>query len=363
MIGGGPCGLLLARLFSLEGHQVIVFEEHKQIGLPRHCTGLVSENIFQAYGIGKGEAHVIQDFSAGELLFGSKKMQIGFKPKALVLDREEFELEMALKASLSGAELKVGQKVIYASKKDKGYALKTTDGFQVSEYLADLVVDCSGAKKGLSGLQYEVEGKGPRWPQVYFEEKMPREYFYWVVPEGENRYLVGTASRAKTKEKLGIFLSSSKLRNELNVRKVLRAFGGLVVVDPPSSEFSSAFDGVLVAGDAANQVKLTTGGGLIFSAVSARALASAFTSNQENNGFSNYAKWFYARKKEIYKYHFIRSLYLNLPTSLFEKAFGKRVQDYLYRHPLTYDDHSSFLREGALALGLDLVLQMLGLDE
>jgi len=363
VVGGGPCGLLLARLLSERGHEVLELEEHGQLGLPRHCTGLVSEDVYAAYGLKTAFSPPLSEFTSGELILGERRLRLKFRPRALALDREEFERGLGELARSSGVVLKLGRRVLEVSGGDGAFLVRAASdaGRESEAYLADFVVDCSGAKRGLPGLQYEVEGRGPSDPQVYFESTPPREYFYWVVPQEEGRYLVGTASRIGAKIKLDSFMSSAQLRRELEVKRVIRAFGGLVVVDPPTSQFSSSFRGALAAGDAANQVKLTTGGGLIFAAISAKALAESLDKGPEQ-GAIVYAEWFRQRKKEIKRYKVMRELYVRAPEKVLMSAFGPRVQAYLDAHPLPYDDHTAFLKEGALALSLDLLIQFFGLS-
>ncbi len=207
----------------------------------------------------------------------------------------------------------------------------------------DAVVDCGGAKEGLTGLQYEVKGRGPRLPQLYFERGVPREYFYWIVPQGEGRYLVGTAGRGSIKRKLDAFMGSHALRERVEVASVVRAFGGLVIIRPPSSPYSSRFQGALAAGDAANQVKITTGGGLAFAAASASALAEAV----DREEIWRYESWFRHRKNLIRAHAFLRQIYRWLPSSAMESAFNGKMQDYLAGHPLLFDQHWKYFVENA----------------
>ena len=42
VIGGGPSGLVAAARLARAGLDVTVLEEHREIGAPTHCTGIVS---------------------------------------------------------------------------------------------------------------------------------------------------------------------------------------------------------------------------------------------------------------------------------------------------------------------------------
>ena len=45
IVGGGPGGMAAARSLAAAGWAVTVFEEHQQVGLPVHCTGVLAEDV------------------------------------------------------------------------------------------------------------------------------------------------------------------------------------------------------------------------------------------------------------------------------------------------------------------------------
>src|SRR5262245_21454730 len=51
VIGGGPAGLYAANQLARLGHAVALFEEHPEIGLPVHCTGLVAGEAFTRFSL------------------------------------------------------------------------------------------------------------------------------------------------------------------------------------------------------------------------------------------------------------------------------------------------------------------------
>ncbi len=50
VIGAGPAGLLAASEIAKKGYSVQVFEEHKQVGEPDHCAGLLSTSGLKRLG-------------------------------------------------------------------------------------------------------------------------------------------------------------------------------------------------------------------------------------------------------------------------------------------------------------------------
>ncbi len=357
VIGAGPCGSLVGRLLAKRGHEVFLLEEHAEVGRPRHCTGLVSRDVPSYYGMTGKKAHILEEFSEAELIYGRRSLVLKLEPSAVALEREGFELELANMASEAGVRIRFGERVTQVRTNSEGRREVVSEARGMKENVdVDAVVDCGGAREGLAGLQYEVEGSGPSIPQVYFERGIPREYFYWVVPQGEGRYLVGTAGRGAVKRKLDAFMGSQMLKERLEVAKVVRTFGGIVVIKPPSSPYSSRFQGVLAAGDAANQVKVTTGGGLAFAAASASALADAINRGE----IWRYASWFKRRKNLIKAYAFLRHVYIWLPPSTMEMAFNERMQDYLTGHPLLFDQHWEYFVNSAPAILAALIARARG---
>ena len=51
VVGAGPAGLCTALRAAEEGLDVLVLEEHTEVGVPTHCTGIVSGETDQLYKI------------------------------------------------------------------------------------------------------------------------------------------------------------------------------------------------------------------------------------------------------------------------------------------------------------------------
>ena len=51
VVGGGPAGLYAALLLAAEGFDVAVLEEHRALGAPAHCTGVISDEVSDLFKV------------------------------------------------------------------------------------------------------------------------------------------------------------------------------------------------------------------------------------------------------------------------------------------------------------------------
>ena len=51
IVGGGPAGLYSGLRLARAGWCVELFEEHRDIGEPVHCTGVLARDVFDVFGL------------------------------------------------------------------------------------------------------------------------------------------------------------------------------------------------------------------------------------------------------------------------------------------------------------------------
>ena len=49
VIGAGPAGLIASKLLDRAGYKINIIEEHKTIGKPVSCSGLIGNDIFDHF--------------------------------------------------------------------------------------------------------------------------------------------------------------------------------------------------------------------------------------------------------------------------------------------------------------------------
>ena len=68
VVGGGPCGSFSAFAASRLGADVLVCEEHREIGVPKHCAGHLSINGLKRLGLSLPHA-VIENEIKGAIFY------------------------------------------------------------------------------------------------------------------------------------------------------------------------------------------------------------------------------------------------------------------------------------------------------
>jgi len=272
VVGGGPSGLLAAGEAARHGVEAVVFEEHRQIGLPVHCAGLLSISGLRRLGL-PAEGVFVQNRVRGAIFYSPSGLSFAVErphPVACVVDRALFDQELADRAADRGADIRLNMRVDRV-KPLNGRALIYSRGFKAE---ASVVIDAEGLRSrivkqlGLKTLNWEgvlpaaqVELRGVEvhedFVEVHVGSAVAPGFFAWVIPLGGSWARVGLACRAFSPVKLlKLFV-----RRRFGVGFSGRCGAGCVLTCGPIPKTHTG--GVLIVGDAAGQVKPTTGGGVV----------------------------------------------------------------------------------------------------
>src|SRR3989344_6033449 len=101
IIGAGPVGCYCGYLLAKAGHKVEIYEEHKEIGLPIQCTGLLTAD-FDQFNLPK-ESFLINTFT--EIEVNSPKQRIIIPQKEYLINRHKFDNYLANLARRAGAKI------------------------------------------------------------------------------------------------------------------------------------------------------------------------------------------------------------------------------------------------------------------
>jgi digeranylgeranylglycerophospholipid reductase len=260
--GGSIAGLTFASEAAKRGAKVLLAEEHPEIGEPEKCDGLVSLRGLRKYGYAP-EAKVIQNQIASAVIHSPSNKQFAVNATALdvvVLDRSEFDKQVAVVALSNGAVIRTGARVSSVVQKAKGVEAKVGMDSVSSGYFVDATGPASSPRRGiLPAAKYELEGEWVREHvvEIFMDADRYPGFFAWVIPYGKHKAKVGAAGHGINPFKaLDSFLVG---RNST----ILRRVSAPIYVGGPAHEFVNGRR--MLAGESAGQVKPTTAGGIMTS--------------------------------------------------------------------------------------------------
>jgi geranylgeranyl reductase family protein len=284
VIGAGPSGSYAALKLAQAGFRVLILEEHEIVGEPRHCTGILGQEAYDQFPDLPRDM-IQSDLTAAWIISpsGERVKTPWFQGKAVVIDRARFDQSLAAMASRAGAVLQSGCRVDSLQQKPDGVSVGASYVSGTKEILeARVVVIASGIsyrlhpqvdlippEEHLLCAQTEVQSDDIREVEVYIGKNVAPGSFAWAVPAGDGRLRVGVTSHIRAAQYLETLLSGPLLRDK--IRRGDKPIQKRLV--PISSIASSVADRVLVVGDAAGQVKPTTGGGIFYGLIGANLAA------------------------------------------------------------------------------------------
>ena len=283
VVGGGPSGSYAAYIAAKLGAKVLVFEEHETVGDPSHCAGHLNISSLNQMGIILPRV-AIENEIKGAFFFSpfGKKFELRCNvPVTYVVNRVRFDRYIAELASKVGVNFHFKSKVnslILDSGVVKGVKINR-DNERVE---SNIVIDAEGCSSnllkeiGLKGLKSSMVVRGiqaefvdaedldEEMVEVYFGSKVAPGFFAWIIPKKDGRAKVGLATRkGDPREYLRNFVEKHPIafKKLKNAKVIYKSLHPIPLDGPLTKTYSNGF---LVVGDAASQVKPTTGGGVVF---------------------------------------------------------------------------------------------------
>jgi len=340
VIGAGPIGSHIGGELAHRGHKVAVLEQHAAIGKKGCCTGIVGRECIKAFPVARQavtrEANGAIFFSPSGASFTLQKDSA----QAYILDRQAFDEAMASNAQKLEAEYILSTKVLAIRSTGDAAQVAVHSREQSSQLESKVVVLASGFGSGLPaslgfgnvgnfvmGAQAEVETNVDQ-VEVYLGSQFAPGFFAWLVPTHQGRALAGLLARRDTKACMITFLRHLKDQGKIASSRAPIRFGGI----PLKPLRHTASNRVIVVGDAAGQVKPTTGGGIYYGLLCAdiavdvldRAIAGNDCSARALSEYERRWKKLLARELRIDRW--ARRAFERLSDRRMERLF-KMVQD------------------------------------
>jgi digeranylgeranylglycerophospholipid reductase len=337
IVGAGPAGSYMAHELASSGYDVAVFEEKSAPGLNACCTGIISTECFQSLDLSTDviltKVNSTKFFSpSGRCLrFQTERVQ------AYVVNRLLLDKAITSKAQSQGARYFFSSPVIDITPGKDSIQAETLCSGAREIFSARAVVLANGFKPKLPrklglgkiknflvGAQAEIEVENVDEFEVYFGQEIAPGAFAWLVPTSINKAYVGLLATSQAKRHLQKFLNNLSCQGRITSREVEIEQKAI----PIGTLARSYGDRVVVIGDAAGQVKPTTGGGIYFGHLGARIAAEVLdealrSDNLTADQLSRYQKQWKAKMgKEISHGYWARWAYAKLSDRQIEGIFN-----------------------------------------
>ena len=278
IIGGGPIGGAAAQIFSTKGYNVSIFEKKDKIGEPVNCAGLVSHRVLELCNINKNT--IVQNKIKGANIHSPSGniLQIGGnKNHAYVINRKLFDQKIIDSAEDKGAKIFLKNKLIKAKNIDSNVEFTTS---KKQKYKCSLLIGADGPnstvrnifsfqkpKEILKGIGAEIENTNlnPDYVEIFIGNNIAPGFFAWIIPTNRSgsKARIGLCGKEKSQFPIShyfnSFLKNKYLSNYFKNIKIASRLGGLIPIGPIKPFVKS---NIILIGDAAAQVKPTSGGGL-----------------------------------------------------------------------------------------------------
>lgn len=356
VVGAGPSGSTVAQHVAAEGYKVLLVEEHERVGHPNHCAGLVTPRTLQiaelpSDGLIQNELHgaIIHSPSGRPVSIGGDRVH------ALAIDRPRFDAALAEKAAGSGARLLLHTRASQFERKGELIRVHLRNEHRAEAVETRLLIGADGARSGVAqwatlpgpdevihalNAHVRLGPRSPRFVEVYLSKDLAPGWFGWIIPlgDGQARLGIGTTRGTPTKCLKGLIAAFPR---RFSGMEILSTSGGVIPLGLPDRIHA---DNVLLVGDAACQVKPTSGGGVYTGLLAARncaqtALQSLREDDLSADSLSRYQTcWMEQMGEEVQIGALLRRIFVRLDNNDFDGLLRLLSSQTLRRMVARYGD-------------------------
>ena len=377
VIGGGPVGSYVAYKLAGMGHEVMVLERKQKIGETVCCTGIIGQECVNSFAIENNV--ILRPVNSAKLFSPSGNLLRLWREEtqACILDRATFDIAMAERAQGKGVEYildsLVGDVVVTADK----VKIKASHYGEALTFEARSVVIATGFGSKLTerlglgnfgdfviGGQAEVATTEVDEVEVYLGRGIAPGFFGWLVPTSLRMARVGLLSRHNPELYLKKLLASLVAQGKIVSTETKLSYGG-IPLKPLGRTYGER---LIVVGDAAGQVKPTSGGGIYYGLLCADIAADTLHQALQRDDLSAKSLAKYEREwrrklgRELKIGYWARKLFERLSDNQIDRIFNiikaNGIDEALLKaKDLSFDWHSQAI---LMLLGRTVVSKALG---
>lgn len=274
VVGAGPGGGAAALHCARAGLEVLLIEDHDEIGTPVHCGECLSDLAVSNLNLELPEEVISKRVNGIRVLFPDGTAKQLSEP-GYVLEKHLFEQWIAKQAAGAGATVHLSHKLTGMERITDGekftgwHCTGKGEKFPID---AKIVIDASGVAgvcskllslnprpKVIAGMQYEIQNvPTDDYLDFYIWPEYAKKGYLWMIPKCDGRANVGlvTENRKGAVKDLDSFIENTHF-NELIKENPpwrpgsdkVRGFGGTIPISGPHEKTHA--DGLMLIGDAA----------------------------------------------------------------------------------------------------------------
>lgn len=286
IIGAGPAGLTTAARLAAHGHDVLVLEEHPDVGRPVHCTGVLGLEAFTELDLPRHAILAITGEASFRYGHGEPVCVATERIKAAIVDRGQFDAALAARARDRGAEVRTLARVDGLAVDADGVTVHVRH--EAAPVRARACVLACGASYRFNrelGLGVprafvqtaQIEMPFPSLPRI--DIRLGRELapggFAWAVPfmRDDQPYVrLGLFCDTHAPHRFRAFVAQMARESDVDPASIPQPRLKMLPLGPVKRTVAER---VVAVGDAAGMVKPTTGGGIYYSILSGALAADA----------------------------------------------------------------------------------------
>ena len=371
VIGAGPGGAQAALALTERGRSVALLDSRYDIG-NKVCTGIVSTQCAEEYSVPRELQRFTASGATVHTPSGKTIVIRRSESQAVAIDREKFVQHLASNAVRSGAKLMLGFRVTAIDVNQFGVRVRAISRGRTEVIEARSIVLATGFQAPLAdqlgidtpipiGLaaQLEIETDDAASVQVYARRYLPQTSFGWVSPTSPGTAHIGLLGREHPKAALEGFMEGLDRDGFKYQATSIPRFWGV----PLRASRRSYSYRCLAVGDAAGQIKPTTGGGIYYAMKAADMAAETLDDALARDDFSTgrlkkyEENWKSLLGKELRLGYMARLFYERLTDAELDRILLAADSSGILEGDVSFDHHSVLVTK---ALKSSLFMSVLG---